>query len=1764
MADPTTPFPWSLGQFTSQDQINQVEQEMTRRAQSVGGFASEDDLLTHFVQSLDTLKIPRAEVPDSVLGNVAKGVAKSVTSLPKLGGALIEAAGGALGLDSVKTFGQGARKYYEGVEQKHLSISPEAQAFARADDTFWTVPQVSQGVGQGLGDLIQMLATGGLSAAATAGKVTAEVGAKYAAKEAAGLAVESATKKAVAETLAGRAGKTVGTRAAMAVGGFKGGGATAEQLNQTAQTQGDYARSLLAAIPSAIVNGYADTMIMRYLPQWESIPPRERGTLLQGIMSGIKTFGQGAAVEGGTEGVQSLLDSTIQSAALRLSSHPQELPTISQALKQALFEAGIGALTGGAVTTTGNIGNVQGSDYQPPRTQSPWQENQNPDTPLNLESIRPPTRAWKSVESPARESEPPLQMPGLNVLPEGETGLPSQPVSENALLLPEAPSPYSLAPDYNVGILKPQEVEPKPAPGVRPVSEPQESSFYPHAPWMPTNLEVVPLTEQVIGGQPAAPAPALAPQMGTQDLGVEKTPQMQVPDLSAREASDTAHGLINKLNAERIALQAELETETTPERKTEIQTRLKGIETEGNQILDDFAKQQAKIAETIQGVEGTTITAGDVQILAKGGKTIVIRTGKSKAAPAKTGKKNPKNLQEDLSGIRGTEEGLNGETVYVTRPDGQTVAVQTDSLITLINPKADTLFHEKMHAWMRLFLTDKQTDILIGLYKTPEKVADVYGKWAEKRSKGHPLFQKLRDLATDLYHLATLQRQKFQAEQLFRSVYREDVPDQAVRSHETGKHYQTDLKASEQIIRPQMFHQKLADRFRDMTKRAPREWLGGYEDLRYLEDYEAERRANIDPSKMTRVERFLYNWWHGGKWKLGQDARDANPEGSAYYAMTRMVNEMSARITALRGGTVRDMHGNEVAGISNMSQILKGLDRSDLDTLGAYLYALSARDRHALGKGPEGYSVQDAELDIAKVQKTRPDLVETQKKLKDLGDTALHWLVEVGQMGEDEYNLLRTTHQNYSPFWAITEAVGHMELGNVREAQLPVHKAFGGSTAVESPLISFQKNIEAYARIAERIQAEKKAIDALSRMTQHSPEGAPVIEKLDPSSKEFQSMVKFLSIDSGKLIHALEKAGALELTEIPEGNDLEIDAQTAPTVMAQIALSMEGRKSDAKALTFLRPVWTNGRLRYEVYKAHDRQIFNIFTDFDKDNSALINAAKKVEPFFGPFARLQRAFITMSPNFSAGNPVRDVFMHALLAPDTKGLPLGKQIAARMPHLRGLLLYLRKETRDGIIKQFNESAMTQNTLVRAALEQSASKVERDLRRSDSGVWNTVMHPIEALNEIAGWVSKYPEMLANFSENVGRIGVYDRVYQQEIAKGKTPEQAANYAFVKTVNAPQNFSRMGIKVQALNKISAFFGAQVGGWYRLYEFARTNPQAMTGFAAAMATASIALMMSNRDDERWKDIPEYAKDMYWFVLMKGAPVIQIPKPFEAGTFFGSVPERIAEMMVEESPNETRKIWDAVTAFNVPTPMPTVLAPVLQNALNRDWKGSPIVSQGMENLSPEAQVSPYTSELAQMLASSIRGLAPKFIEETLEKARLTSPLGVDNLLRAYGGSLGRNFTDVATDPLIRLAHGGPARKPGPSNTLSDVPGLSRFVSRYPSTAAQPMGDFYDLFNEAQQAHTTLLNLRKQADPRKTQAFATENRIPLMAYKRLQDTAETLKKLNRSYKAVQAHTTMSREEKRMRMDALAARMARIAESANTFYLRVEERNQKAPAA
>ena len=61
----------------------------------------------------------------------------------------------------------------------------------------------------------------------------------------------------------------------------------------------------------------------------------------------------------------------------------------------------------------------------------------------------------------------------------------------------------------------------------------------------------------------------------------------------------------------------------------------------------------------------------------------------------------------------------------------------------------------------------------------------------------------------------------------------------------------------------------------------------------------------------------------------------------------------------------------------------------------------------------------------------------------------------------------------------------------------------------------------------------------------------------------------------------------------------------------------------------------------------------------------------------------------------------------------------------------------------------------------------------------------------------------------------------------------------------------------------------------------KENPTGVAAKGMVLALASAALALSNDDDDRYKELPEWEKDTFWHIF-NGDDHYRIPKPFELG------------------------------------------------------------------------------------------------------------------------------------------------------------------------------------------------------------------------------------------------------------------------------------------
>ncbi|MBW3569700.1 MAG: hypothetical protein KY467_01220 [Gemmatimonadetes bacterium] len=323
-------------------------------------------------------------------------------------------------------------------------------------------------------------------------------------------------------------------------------------------------------------------------------------------------------------------------------------------------------------------------------------------------------------------------------------------------------------------------------------------------------------------------------------------------------------------------------------------------------------------------------------------------------------------------------------------------------------------------------------------------------------------------------------------------------------------------------------------------------------------------------------------------------------------------------------------------------------------------------------------------------------------------------------------------------------------------------------------------------------------------------------------------------------------------------------------------------------------------------------------------------------------------------------------------------------------------------------------------------------------------------------------------------------------------------------------DFSVQGRDMKGMNAVAAFYNAKLQGWSKLTRMLK-NPRTWAVGAATITAPSIALWTVNKDNPEYWERPQWERNMFWLLPKAGGGFWRVPKPFEVGFIFASVPERLLDFAHQRDPEQLaftlRSMMQTTTEGTFP--VPTALEPILENAVNHDFfRAAPVVRPGLERLPTEMQYDDKTSSVAVGLG------------------RLTgaSPQKVDNIIQGYTGTIGQQVSDLVSRG-ARAA--GVDDRPAPPQKAAPLVG--RFMTRPDQTTDQET-TLRRRFERAERARTGLLELIKRGDDDAAEDFFRRHEQEVRAYYDLKPQSEVLKQAGEIRRAIHASREHTPEEKR----------------------------------
>ena len=464
-------------------------------------------------------------------------------------------------------------------------------------------------------------------------------------------------------------------------------------------------------------------------------------------------------------------------------------------------------------------------------------------------------------------------------------------------------------------------------------------------------------------------------------------------------------------------------------------------------------------------------------------------------------------------------------------------------------------------------------------------------------------------------------------------------------------------------------------------------------------------------------------------------------------------------------------------------------------------------------------------------------------------------------------------------------------------------------------------------------------------------------------------------------------------------------------------------------------IWRNGK---QEFWELDRDVFDVVMDMDMEHL----------PFWmrliaAPAARAVRLGATaLNPEFALRNILRDAWSMTIysktgiVSPTAVFGGLWEEISKGDDYKRwaatgGPLATLMGQDRRSVARSLDEA------LAKTKGEKLA---------------NTFHHPIDALRSVIGLFESGP-----------RLAEYKRAYAAAVEKYGPGEDASIEALLASKDVTVNFTRMGIAGAMLNSLIPFFNARLQGASKFYRtFVRESPgnprkSSMRALAVAVshiALPSLILWWLFKDEEWYLELPEWQRLAFWNLSFDGGEtIIRIPKPFELGYVFGSLPEAAAARIYAGGDEQEKRllseaIMEAAKSFlpasNLGELIPALLKPGAEVMFNYDTFR-------------EREIIPYYTRMDKLpkdTGSVYNTSTSKWIAATrIGEALNVSPAYVDHLVSGYTGGLALKG--------IRQAESltGITQRTRPY-TASDWPLIGTFVSRSPYGHGRSLDDLYE--------------------------------------------------------------------------------------------------------
>lgn len=742
----------------------------------------------------------------------------------------------------------------------------------------------------------------------------------------------------------------------------------------------------------------------------------------------------------------------------------------------------------------------------------------------------------------------------------------------------------------------------------------------------------------------------------------------------------------------------------------------------------------------------------------------------------------------------------------------------------------------------------------------------------------------------------------------------------------------------------------------------------------------------------------------------------------------RMVSNKTVEHFVNRG--IRQPDGTMVPGLKSVMDAVEGRTEEFQD------FVVAVRSMELYQKGKEvQLPPQDYVESVKQLSGRNPDFVEQLSNLKRWTDALVDYVVGAGNLSIEDGERIKKSYAVYVPFFrAIEGPAQHGQGRGVAERGTGLSRIKGSTYEIKDPFIALQQ----VARSMVGKAHQNQVMTALYKMS-HGQEAGGMASVVGRANVPTDHPL-------ARLLDAIEKKGAENMLDVDLQEDMAavfqalkdadaLNPMTITTFMQKVIptgerniIAYTPRLSDVEIESLVRQGANEGLLRDQNNKLQwmevDTKVYEALMGIDK-MPQLPEAMQPVMQWLQAPRDVVRFFATgVAPGFVAANLVRDALSAPIFDRAGKFRPFGGFVKL----IRGAIEYHKNGNMRELYEELGVKTSSFWTEGR----------QRALIGEETSLW----HKAKAMADRAqNWFS-HPE-------NYIRMAEFKDTYNAAKAAGKTEFQARMEALESGREITVNFARAGILARVLNQTIPYFNAGLQGQRKLWgqliaggadtkgdvNKARVQRGAILNGIANLTVPATLLWLLNKDEEWYQDLPDWRKVGY-FNMKIGDEIVSVPKPFEAGTVFASLPEIMLDHLFGKNPASMKEAMKSVAGpyLEVGNVIPAFIKPLVEVGFNYNiFTNRPLTPEWIAKSSPpEEQATFYTTETARVMSRAIGGML--------------SPIEIEQLTGGYTAGAATKALRVLDEVAGLKDHPGLQMNPMQRFTSQQPHGQSSFVDQ----------------------------------------------------------------------------------------------------------------------